>query len=255
VQKLKTNSQYCPLCGKENDLENVFCQYCGNPLAVNKNSPQSGDINSPKKETKLIELGYASSLCSALNNDSFNVMEITSIFGGTKHRIILCSIVKGLVKIIDNADIVDSLLSEILSQQQPDYKEHLNKIQKKFQEKTSVQEVKAEGNAENGLLVSVIDNNQMTSLNIDAPCIYVINKDLKQTIMLEEKSTIQTRNLENNDIICLACSDIAALEGKKDFLKAILNANSLQSACSTVVLNLQKKKAGSSFSIVLVKTK
>ncbi len=205
---------------------------------------------------KEISIGYASSLCEGLDNkDSFLLVDLTAVFRGKKHRIILCTIVKGLAKCVDGAVLVGGLLSEILGPHQPDYKEHLVNIRKKFKEQVSTLFTSCEASKETGLLVSVIDNAQISTLCINLPCTFMINKTLKQVIKGTEKPDAQMCTLEKGDVICLACCDILTLEGEKDTLNTISNANSLQIACSTLMSNIQKKKPGCDVSLAIAQVK
>jgi hypothetical protein len=254
VSKLTKTSQTCPACGSTNDLQGGFCQSCGEPLNSAQTDSQLGINDSAKddKNIKEIAIGYASSLREGLDNkDSFLVVDLTAVFRGKKHRIILCAIVKGLAKCIDGAVLVGGLLSEILGPHQPNYKEQLVNIQKKFNEQGSTLFTNDEPSKETGLLVSVIDNDQLSTLCINLPCAFIINKTLKQVIKGIEKPDTQMCTLEKGDIVCLACCDILALEGEKDTLNTIAKANNLQIACNTFVSNIQKKKPGCDVSLAI----
>ncbi len=147
-------------------------------------------------------LGYASSLHGGLDNkDSFLVVDLTSLFCGKKHRIVLCAIIKGLAKYVDGTILVGGLLSDILGSEQPDYREHLVKIHKKFNEIGSSLSTDGEQTKETGLLVAVIDDDQLITLCVDSPCAYVINRTVKQVIKGTETPDIQAGTLENGDIV------------------------------------------------------
>jgi hypothetical protein len=238
-------NQKCPVCGRLNELQGGFCQSCGTLLDSTQTDLQQGIDGSAKdvRNAKEISLGYASSLHEGLDNkDSFLVVDLTSLFRGKKHRIVLCVIVKGLAKYVDGAVLVGGLLSAILGSQQPDYSEHLVNIQKKFNEIGSSLSTDGKQTKETGLLVAVIDDNQLTTLCVNSPCAYIVNKTVKQVIKGTETSDIQRYTLENGDAVCVACCDFFALEGKQDALNTISKAKNLQLACNTLVSSIQTKK-------------
>jgi hypothetical protein len=242
-------SKNCPVCQTVNNPQTTFCDSCGSPL-------EKDDTPSYSEEQRFsdITLGYASSLHNGVETkDSFLVLDATSLFGQENHRRIACVIVKGLAKFVDARKILNILSSDVIRQERiTDHQSSLLEV-KKFLDENSFLFSNDQEKTETGILVSLIDNKQFTSLCIDGPRILVGDKNCGIKVLkgTKKEPIVQINIMGVGDYVCLCNSDLFSIVGKQEIIDTISDSPNVQVAADSIVNKIKVKKPEISIALAI----
>jgi hypothetical protein len=231
-------SKNCPLCSYANDPQTTFCESCGEPLG-NDNA-----VNLEKRFPEIV-LGYNSSIPNGFDKDSFLLLDTTSLFGQENHRRIVCVIVKGLAKFVDARTIMNLLLSDVIRQEgNNDYQKRLLEIKAFLDKEYSFAFSNEQEKTDTGVLVSVIDNGQFTSLCVDGPRIFIANESgpIKVIAGTKKEPIVQINKIENGSYVGVCNIDFISLMGKQETNETIVKALNPQAACDSLIEKIKTKK-------------
>ena len=183
------------------------------------------------------------------------VVDTAELFGETKHRRILCVIVKGLADDIDGRAITQDLLADVLQNQgEVDYSKHLLEIQEKLKmEFGSFFPDETTEPPATGFLVGVLDNSQVNALCMDTPTVLVSKGNGGEVITREADEELVNFTLERGDCVCLCCSDLFSSVGEGEVLEAVLKMENPQASCEELVAKGKAANAEAEFSLALTR--
>jgi hypothetical protein len=236
-------SNSCTACGHFNSSQSSFCENCGNPTSNNKSSIEPKQIQ--------ISLGYSSIPDDAGDKNSFFILDTSSIYNETKRKTILLAILKGLSDYLNASEIRDVLISQIVYQTSAiDPRIILVELKEKIDKQiasNSLNEFKKKG-----LLISIIDNQKISSLCLGDSYLFLIPKkgELQAFHRTIADATVQKTILSAATSIVFSSHDLENLVGKKELTKLILQASNAQKACENIVKTIKDKIPSISVAII-----